>query len=69
MGRYRIMKVGCFPFLRLNWWAVDYPRHPFGLLGLVSALGSLLESDQDVIMGQVLTWGSSGGRMEDVSPF
>ena len=57
MGKYWIMTVECFPFLRLNWWTVDYPRHQFDLLGLVSALGSHLVSDQDAIMGRVPMWG------------
>ena len=61
--------VECFPFLQLNWWTTDYPCRQFGLLGLVSTLGSHLESYQDVIMSRVPKKGSSAGPTEDVSLF
>ena len=53
----------------LNWWTADYPRHQSGPLGLVSALGSHLESNKDVIMGRVPMWDSSAGPTEDANPF
>ena len=54
---------GVLPFLRHNWWTTDYPCHLSRPLGLVSALGSRLRSNQDVIMGRVPMWGSSANPL------
>ena len=62
------MEMECFPFVRHNWWTTDYPRHLSGPLGLVSALGSHIRSNQDVIMGRVPTEGSSASPTEDANP-